>query len=53
MNYCINAAWHGGMDVTEAQVALTAAFCGSGFSHLPLDNLHRFSVGSRSGKLAV
>lgn len=28
----LHELWHGGVDVTEAQVALTAAVCGSGFS---------------------
>ncbi len=40
----------------EAQVSLTVAFSSSAFfgldSHFPLDNIHRFSMGFRSGEFA-
>ncbi len=63
MNYCINAAWHGG----DQPVALlrcnespgyfdnslqVICIVGSGVSHLPLDNIHRFSLEFRSGEFA-
>ncbi len=60
MNYCINAAWHGGKQpvarsgVMEAQVALIAAFRSSALLGLVsliflLTISHRFSMGFRSG----
>ncbi len=64
INYCINAAWHGG----DKPVALlrcngspgcfdsglqVICIFGSGVSHLPLDNNpYIFSMGSRSGEFA-
>ncbi len=62
-NYCLNSAWHGG----DQFVALlrwygspgffdsglqVICIVGSGVSHLPLDNTHRFSMGFRSGEFA-
>ncbi len=50
MNYCINAAWHGGdqpvalLRCNEAQVALIAVFSSSA--------LLRFSMGFRSGEFS-
>ncbi len=63
MNYCINAAWHGGnqpvalLRCNEAQVALIAAFRSSALLGLVsliflLTIPHRFSMGFRSGKFA-
>ncbi len=63
MNYCINAAWHGGdqpvalLRCNEAQVALIAAFrCSALLGLVSLILLliipHRFSTGFRSGKFA-
>ncbi len=63
-NYCLNSAWHGG----DQFVALLRWYGSPGFfdsglqlicmfwslvSHFPLDNTHRFSMGFRSGELAV
>ncbi len=62
MNYCINAAWHGdnqpvallrcngspGLFNSGLQVI---CIVGSGVSHFPLDNTHRFSMGFRSASL--
>ncbi len=62
-NYCsirrgmeVISLWHcwGGM---EAQVSFDSGLqliciVGSGVSHLPLDNTHRFSMGFRSGEFA-
>ncbi len=63
MNYCINAAWHGGnqsvalLRCNEAQVALIAAFRSSALLSLVslifLSTIaHRFSMGFRSGEFA-
>ncbi len=63
MNYCINAAWHGGnqpvalLRCNEAQVALIAAFRSSALLGLVsliffLTIPHRFSIGFRSGEFA-
>ncbi len=63
MNYCINAAWHGGnqpvalLRCNEAQVALIAAFWSSALLGLVsliflLTIHHRFSMGFRSGEFA-
>ncbi len=63
MNYCINAAWHGGdqpvtlLRCNEAQVALITAFRSSALLGLLsliflLTIPHRFSMGFRSGKFA-
>ncbi len=64
MNYCINAAWHGGnQPVALLRCNGSAGYfdsslqviciVGSGVSHLPLDNTrYRFSTGFRSGEFA-
>ncbi len=63
MNYCINAAWHGGnqsvalLRCNEAQVALIAVFGSSVLLGLVsliflLTIPHRFSTGFRSGEFA-
>ncbi len=61
MNYCINAAWHGGdqsvalLRCSEAQVALIVSFRSSALLGLVsliflLTILHRLSLGFKSGK---
>ncbi len=63
INYCINAAWHGGNQPVALLRCNGSPGCfysglrvicivGSGVSHLPLDNIHRFSTGFRSGEFA-
>ncbi len=63
INYCINAAWHGGdqpvtlLRCNEVQVALTAAFRSSALLGLVsliflLTIPHRFSMGFRSSEFA-
>ncbi len=63
MNYCINAAWHGGdqpvalLRCNEAQVALITVFRSSALLGLVsliflLTILHRFSIRFRSGEFA-
>ncbi len=63
MNYCINAAWHGGNQPVALLRCNESPGCfdsslqvicivESGVSHLPLDNTHRFSMVFRSGEFA-
>lgn len=57
MNYCINAAWHGGDHLADMLLKLRLLWqqpsVDQVFPIFLLTILHRFSVGSRSGKLAV
>ncbi len=60
-NYCLNSAigdqfvallrWYGSPGCFNSGLQIIC-IVGSGVSHLPLDNIHRFSTGFRSGEFA-